>query len=141
MTETDPKGGMMQELTADQILESEDILEELVEVPEWKGTVRVRGLTGAQRDAYEGSLLDQRGRNTKANLHNARAKLVVLSVYRPNGERMFTEAQIPQIAAKSAAALNRIFKKAQELSGMTEEDISELTLGFDDAPSAPSTSA
>ena len=52
------QGGTMKELTAAEILGTEDIVEELVEVPEWKGTVRVRGLTGRERDAYEASLLD-----------------------------------------------------------------------------------
>ena len=133
-------GGMMKELSSEEILGTEDILEELVEVPEWKGTVRVRGLTGRERDAYEASLLEQRGRNTKANLQNARAKLVVLSVVDARGQRMFTESQIPQLGAKSAAALDRIWKKARDLSGMSDEDVEELTLGFDDAQSEPSTS-
>jgi hypothetical protein len=136
----DENGGKMKELSSDEILGIEDILEELVEVPEWKGTVRVRGLTGRERDAYEASLLEQRGRNTKANLQNARAKLVVLAVVDSRGQRMFTEAQIPQLGAKSAAALDRIWKKARDLSGMSDEDVEELTLGFDDAPSEPSTS-
>jgi len=130
----------MKELSSEEILNTEDILEELVEVPEWKGTVRVRGLTGRERDAYEASLLEQRGRNTKANLQNARAKLVVLSVVDARGQRMFTESQIPQLGAKSAAALDRIWKKARDLSGMSDEDVEELTLGFDDAQSEPSTS-
>lgn len=131
----------MHELTAEQILSTEDIIEELLEVPEWKGTVRVRGLTGRERDAYEASLLDQRGRSTKANLQNARTKLVVLSVRNADGGRMFTEAQIGEVSGKSASALNRIWQKAIELSGMSDEDVEELTLGFDDAPSEPSTSA
>ena len=129
----------MKELTAAEILGMEDIVEELVEVPEWKGTVRVRGLTGRERDAYEASLLDQRGRSTKANLQNARSKLVVLSVRNSDGSRMFTEAQISELSAKSASALNRVWKKALELAGMGDEDVEELTLGFDDAPSEPST--
>lgn len=130
----------MKELTAEEILGSHDIIEELLEVPEWKGTVRVRGLTGRERDAYEASLLDQRGRSTKANLQNARTKLVVLAVHNPDGSRMFNESQISELSSKSAAALDRIWQKARDLSGMSDEDIEELTLGFDDAPSEPSTS-
>ena len=131
----------MKELSGEEILATQDIIEELLEVPEWHGTVRVRGLTGRERDAYEASLLDQRGRSTKANLQNARAKLVVLSVVNADGSRKFTESQINELASKSAAALDRIWNKARELSGMSETDVEELTLGFDDAPSEPSTSA
>jgi hypothetical protein len=128
-------GGKMKELSSEEILGTEDIVEELVEVPEWKGTVRVRALTGRERDAYEASLFEQRGKNTRANLQNARAKLVVLSVVNADGARKFTEAQIPQLGAKSAAALDRIWKKARDLAGMSDEDVKEMTLGFDDAQS------
>ena len=131
-------GTIVKELTAAEILGMDDIVEELVEVPEWKGSVRVRGLTGRERDAYEASLLDQRGRNTKANLQNARTKLVVLAVRNADGSRMFNEAQISELSAKSAAALDRIWDKARDLSGMSEQDVEELTLGFDDAPSESS---
>ena len=131
----------MKELTRADILGAQDIIEELLEVPEWKGTVRVRGLTGRERDAYESSLLDQRGKNTKANLMNARTKLAVLSIVDSSGARMFTESDIAELSAKSAAGLDRVWNKARELSGMSDSDVEELTLGFDDAPSEPSTSA
>jgi hypothetical protein len=131
----------MKELTRADILGAQDIIEELLEVPEWKGTVRVRGLTGRERDAYESSLLDQRGRNTKANLMNARTKLAVLSIVDSSGARMFTESDIAELSSKSAAGLDRVWNKARELSGMSDQDVEELTLGFDDAPSEPSTSA
>jgi hypothetical protein len=42
-------------LTRDAILQAPDLQGEDVAVPEWGGTVRVRGLSGAQRDAYEAS--------------------------------------------------------------------------------------
>ena len=46
-------------LSRDAILQREDIKTEDVEVPEWGGTVRVRGMTGVQRDAFEASLIQQ----------------------------------------------------------------------------------
>jgi len=128
------------ELDRDAILTSDDIVTEYVEVPEWGGGVHVRGLTGRERDAYESSLLDQKGRSTKANLQNARSKLVVMSTVDAKGTRLFTEGDILELSSKSAAALDRIWKKARSLSGMTDEDLEELTLGLDDAQSEPSTS-
>ena len=41
-------------LSRDAILQREDIKTEDVEVPEWGGTVRVRGMSGVQRDAFRG---------------------------------------------------------------------------------------
>lgn len=139
------RGGSSEELSAGDILSANDIIEELVLVPEWKtkegrDTVRVRALTGTERDAFEASIVNARGPNREQNLRNVRAKLVYLSVVKPDGSRLFTESQIPQLGAKSAAALNRVWNVAQRLSGISDEEVKELALGFDDAPSELSTS-
>ena len=44
-------------LTRDKVRQAPDIEYEYVEVPEWGGTARVRGLTGTECDAYEASLV------------------------------------------------------------------------------------
>ncbi|MEU5950323.1 hypothetical protein ABZ793_32935, partial [Micromonospora sp. NPDC047465] len=62
-------------LNRDAILAAEDRTYEEVNCPEWGGSVRLRSITGAQRDAYEQSLVQQRGGNRQMNLRNARAKL------------------------------------------------------------------
>lgn len=114
-------------LTRDDILQVQDLPKELVEVPEWDGAVYVRGLTGAERDALEASIVEQRGRSTRMNLMNLRAKLVAMSVVDEEGNRLFSDADVEKLGQKSAAALNRIFEVAQRLSGLTSEDVEELT--------------
>ena len=44
-------------LTKDQILEANDLQSESVTVPEWGGDVLVRTMTGADRDAFEASMI------------------------------------------------------------------------------------
>ena len=53
-------------LSRDAILQREDIKTEDVEVPEWGGTVRVRGMSGVERDAFEASLIEQPRANGSA---------------------------------------------------------------------------
>ena len=55
-------------LTRDEILQAQDIQFEDVKVPEWNGTVRVRGLTGVERDALEASLIEGKGKDAQVNL-------------------------------------------------------------------------
>ena len=62
-------------LSKEAIFEAEDREFADVPVPEWGGVVRIRSITGTQRDAYESSLIDERGSDRKMNLRNARAKL------------------------------------------------------------------
>lgn len=118
---------MMGLLTREQILTADDQVVEDVPVPEWGGVVRVRGLTGTQRDRFEGEAVEQRGRKTKLNFENLRARLVSLTVVDGDGKRMFSDADVAALGQKSASALDRVFAVAQRLSGMSDQDVEELT--------------
>lgn len=118
-------------LSRDAILQAQDLPHEDVEVPEWGGAVRVRALTGAERDAFEQSIVEQRtagkpGASVKMNMRNIRAKLVALTVVDGEGNRLFTDRDADLLGKKSAAALDRVFAVAQKLSGISPEDVDEL---------------
>lgn len=122
-------------LTRNAILQAQDIKTEEVFIPEWGDSVLVRGLTSAERDNYEAKLVVQKGKNTTVNMKNARARLAVLSVMDGDGKPLFSEADLPLLSAKSAAALDRIFDVASRLSGISDEDLDELSKNFESAPS------
>lgn len=106
-------------LTKDQILEAADLKSEVVEVPEWGGAVRVRTMTGFDRDAFETSMVTIAPDGTRqADLTNVRAKLVALTLVDEANNRLFDVADIPRLALKSAAALERVFDVAQRLNGI-----------------------
>ena len=130
-----------QYLTRDQILGADDIKTEPVHVPEWGGTLLVRSMTGKDRDAFERSTLEQRGKSFETNMTNFRAKIVVWSVVSEDGGRMFSQADVEALGRKNAAALQRVYEVATRLSGMSAEDVEELTEGLKDAPSGGSGSA
>ena len=113
-------------LSRDEILQAQDLPTEDVPVPEWGGICRVRGLTGAERDAFEQSIVEQRGKDTRMNLRNIRAKLVAMCVVDEEGNRVFRDEDAELLGKKSAAALNRVFEVAQRLSGLRPEDVEEL---------------
>jgi hypothetical protein len=119
-------------LSRDQILNADDLTTEDVDVPEWGGQVRVKGLTGEERDRYEAGVIGENTKNKRRNLSNLRARLVSLAVIDGEGQRLFKRSDIPALGRKSAAALDRVFEKAMELSGMRDEDIDELTENFTD---------
>lgn len=110
-------------LSRESILDADDLSYDDVDVPEWGGTVRVRALTGAERDRFEASIAGGK----KPSYDNFRSKLVVASVVDADGERLFTQADVQLLGKKSAAALNRVFEAAQRLSGLNDEDVDELT--------------
>lgn len=128
-------------LSRDQILGAEDRKTEDVAVPEWGGTVRVRSLSGAERDSYEAHIVQLRADGSKRlNMTNLRGKLVSLSCVAEDGSRLFSDADAEALGDKSAAALERVFDVARKLSGLGEDDVEELAQGFESAPSDGSTS-
>ena len=113
-------------LTRDAILGASDIQTEDVHVPEWGGTVRVKGLTAAQRDAFEANAMKTRGKNVDLNFANIRARLAALSIVDESGATLFTPADVQALGEKSAAALERVFEACNRLNGIGQSDIEEL---------------
>lgn len=128
-------------LSKDQILAAEDTSFEDVAVPEWGGTVRVKALSGAERDQFEQSVMQRKGKRFEVNARNMRAKLVAVSVVDEDGNRLFADADVEALGKKSAAALDRVFTVAQRLSGLTDEDVAELEENFTHALNGSSISA
>lgn len=123
---------------AASILDLPDLTSEEVEVPEWGFRLRVRSLTGTERDAFEASLLQTRGKDREINLRNMRAKLVAQSVRKADDSRVFSDAQVEALGRKNAAALQRVFRVAQRLSGLAEDEVEELTRELGEDPSVGS---
>jgi hypothetical protein len=127
-------------LTRDAILAAADMEADEVHVPQWGGTVRVRALTGEERDAFEEGQLQGKGKNRTVRLANIRAKLVSLCVVDADGKRLFSDADVAALGRKSAAALSAVFDVAARLSGLTEQDVEELAGNFSSTPGAGSSS-
>lgn len=114
-------------LSRDAILSSRAKLRtQEVDVPEWGGSVVVREMSGAERDAFEESMVVQRGKSREVNLKNLRARLVAFTVCGEDGKRLFSERDIEELGELSAAALNRVWDVARKLSGMSDDDVEEL---------------
>lgn len=129
-------------LTAKEILAASDIEIERVEIPEWKGFIYVKGMTGAERDQYEADMVTAKGPDEKRviDMSDLRAKLGSMAICDEDGNRLFTEKDVRALTKKSAAALQRVFKVAQRLSGLSDEDLEELTEGLEKRPFVDSAS-
>ena len=110
-----------------QILAADDLQLEAIDLPTWGSPpVFVRVMTGTERDNFEQSMIDQRGKSFAQNLANIRAKLAALCLVNASGERVFTDAEIEQLGGKSSVELNRIFEVARRLNHLSNGDIDEL---------------
>lgn len=109
---------------------------ETVEIPALGGEVWVKGMTGTERDAFEQSCRDPKGKLRG----NVRARLVVATVQNDDGSMMFTENDIPFVGRLRVDILQPLFNKAQQLSGLSDADVKELGEGSDE-PAAGSGSS
>jgi|APSaa5957512622_1039677.scaffolds.fasta_scaffold55593_3 hypothetical protein len=113
-------------LSKKDIQKVDDIQIEVVEVPEWGGSVRVKGLGGLEGDLYTKSLVKGKGKKANVDLDNMTAKLVARCLVDDKGKRMFNQMEVAELGQKSAAALKRIYKVAAVLSGIDEEEQEDI---------------
>lgn len=117
-------------LTADDILNADDLQRESVEVPEWGGTVLVQGMSGTDRDRFEAAMLNanMNGVDKDKAMDQYRARLASACIVDEKGNRLFKgDAVIKRLGTKSAQALTRVVDVASRLSGLSDDDIEELT--------------
>lgn len=120
-------------LSRDAILSASDIKSQDVKVPEWGGIVRVKGLTAAQRDKVEATMLSMKTSakaqdvNVGFNMSGVRALIASMGIVDENDNRLFTEKDVKALGEKSGAALDRVYTAITDLSEFSDEDIEELS--------------
>jgi hypothetical protein len=119
-------GGGKRYLGRDAILAAGDLATEDLYVPEWDAWVRIKTLTGAERDYFEASIIRRNGKIISQNLQNVRARLCALCIVDADGQRVFGEEDEYALGRKSAAALDRIFTAARRLNNLSDADVEEL---------------
>lgn len=115
-------------LTRDQILKAQDRTYITVNCPEWGGKVRLQSLSGAERDAFEESILGKKQKDGTREVvtKNLRAKLVALSAVDKEGKLIFNADDVFVLGEKNAAPLDRLFAASQKLSGISKDDVDEM---------------
>jgi|SRR6185503_236619 len=102
-----------------RILNADDVRSEDVEVPEWGVTVRVQGMTGAERARYLQATVGEDG---KPNFDRIYPEVLIACAYDPEtGEKVFEAADRDALNGKAAGATERIAKVAMRLSGIADD--------------------
>ncbi len=104
------------------ILGAEDLKHEDVPVPQWGGTVRVRMMTGAERDEFRGAIANEEG---KAAPGQVSAALLVATCVDESGARLFAIEDMEALMEKSAAALDVLAEVAMRINGLGAKAVSD----------------
>ena len=122
-------------LSREQILAAHDIASEVVDVPEWGGSVMVRGLTGHARDAMETRFTDAKGKIDPERGGDFRAAFAAHAIVDAEGRRLFSDTDIKALGEKSSVALQRVFDVAVRLSAARPEDVDGIASDLKADPS------
>ena len=128
-------------LTRAAILAAPDTTYEDMEIPEWGGVIRVRSLTGTERDAYdsESYLASQQKGGTA--LDQFRVRRVAKCIVDENGLRVFSDADVAVLGEKNGSVIDRIDDVIVRLSGIGQDAVDKAKADLKADPSAGSGSA
>jgi hypothetical protein len=116
------------------ILAADDVRKEKIAVPEWKGDVFLRVLTGTDRDRFEESYADQK-------MKAFRIRFLLLALCDEDGVRLFSDDEADVLGKKSSVVINRLFEAGWKLNAFTQEAVDALGEDSPLAQSDVSTSA
>ena len=130
-------------LTREQIDKAQDLLREVVDVPEWGdgAQVVITSMGADERDAWEASMIETRGNSQRMNYRQARAKLVSRCMVDESGKRLYSDSEIDALGKRNGAVIDRLFSVAKRINALEKKDIDELTKNSsagqtEDSPSA-----
>lgn len=121
----------MKLLTAEEILAADDSQAEIVAVPEWGGSVRLRGLSADERISLAVSSDDPKAPPFAV-------RVLGMSLCNEKGERLFPDDKLAALKAKNGAVFERLFLEAQRISKLGAKQ-AEQTAGKSEA--APTSSS
>lgn len=100
-----------------QVLSCSDFNYDYVDVPEWGGRLRVRGLSGEERAFCDKMLRD--AEVGKAGPNTYAAALIACGTVDDQGASLFSRVDIPALSKKADNVLQRVGVRILQLSGAT----------------------
>ena len=115
----------MTTLSLNQIKSSKDISVEEIKVPEWRGSICIKQMSGKERDEYDAFLfkkVDAKGRVVSTK--ELRTSLLAIVMCDENGKNIFASMKegVAVLAEKNGGVLASIYEKARKFNGITEDE-------------------
>lgn len=105
-------------LSKAEILGVDDRPVTVVSVPEWGGEIRLRCISALDRDRWLRRMYDDKG-NLKNPEKSFQASFLALCIVDDTGARVFEDDDIDALAGKNAMVLDRLFREAYRLNGLS----------------------
>jgi hypothetical protein len=129
-------------LDREALLSAREGVYETVDIPELGGDVRIRRITGGERDKWDKRISDPNtGRVIPGKYLSARAYLLAVSVVDEDGESALTEDEAKKfMEIQDVVGIDKLFDACMKHSALTKEAQTELAGNSEGIPSGNSTS-
>lgn len=114
---------VMSTLTRDLILRAVDIKTARIDVPEWGGSVLVRGMTAFERDTMLNAVDPKKEGIPDSQL---KAFLCAHCIVDEHGNSIFSDEDIHRLQAKNPIILDRIANRILRLSGVGADAVEDI---------------
>jgi hypothetical protein len=122
----------MKMLSAEDILAACDLKSEVVEVPEWDGSIRIAVMSGLARDAFMTATAGG------VQVSEFQAQLLALTLVNDAGVALFQTQQVAALQGKNKDVLDRLGAKAMTINGIGKKAAEEIAKNSEAAPSGVS---
>lgn len=104
--------------------------------------MRLLGLSGTERDAYQASMvrMGSQGNVAGVNLADTSARLLVKCIVDEDFQRVYTDKDVKALGAKDGKVIKRLYADAQRLSGLGKGAVEDAAGKSETTPSDSSTS-
>lgn len=113
-------------LTFDQIVKVDDLKEEIVEVEEWGGSVKIKAMSKATQQAIRERCTIKSGKEDKLDPNQFEMQMLIASVIDP----VIDPDQAEALRAKAMGPIDHILKAVLQLNGLDEDTIKKAKSTF-----------
>lgn len=114
-------------LSRDDILSTNDLETQEVEVDQWGGSIYVREMTGSDQDYWESELIEYNADGQPdLTTDNARAKLLVRCIVDEDGNRLLQDEDAGDLGDQSNRVIDRLFTTLMQISTADVPELDEL---------------
>jgi hypothetical protein len=104
-------------MTREELLaQTDDVIIEPIDVPEWRAKLHVRTITGSQREKFEVAYVNDTTDRTEA-------RMASFCLCDEQGVRIFKDEDIDALDRKHPGGLRRIYNAGMRLSKVSEDEI------------------
>lgn len=115
----------MNALTRNQIIALDDLKPFDVEVPEWGGTIRLRGLSGTERQFVEDWYANHPEANGSRKSFELATHVIIKVAMDESGARLFQDDDFKTLMTKSGGVADALFSKILKASAMSTKEREE----------------